>query len=209
MSTTSPTTTTPLASFNGPHTFELSNIEGISQTELRFEVVKFHYIDQRGERNVVDLTNEAGRKQFDAIRASYPGQYLGIIFDNTSQSQPPLVIVTVTGLKPPNTHSGSLDSDFLTLFSILSFRFRISDWIGRVSFMSSKPIKVAIVGGGCAGMAAAFELTRPALAGQYEVTVYQLGWRLGGKGASAAAPPIASKSMAFICGRGSTKTRSA
>lgn len=37
-------------------------------------------------------------------------------------------------------------------------------------------------------MAAAFELTRPALAGRYEVTVYQLGWRLGGKGASGRGP---------------------
>ena len=33
-------------------------------------------------------------------------------------------------------------------------------------------------------MAAAFELTRPHLRGQYEITVYQQGWRLGGKGAS-------------------------
>jgi uncharacterized protein with NAD-binding domain and iron-sulfur cluster len=40
------------------------------------------------------------------------------------------------------------------------------------------------VGGGCASITAAFELTRPELAGKYQVTVYQLGWRLGGKGAS-------------------------
>jgi uncharacterized protein with NAD-binding domain and iron-sulfur cluster len=33
-------------------------------------------------------------------------------------------------------------------------------------------------------MAAAFELTRPEHNGQYDVTVYQLGWRLGGKGTS-------------------------
>ena len=45
-------------------------------------------------------------------------------------------------------------------------------------------IKVAIVGGGCAGITAAFELTRPEHDGKYAVTVYQLGWRLGGKGAS-------------------------
>lgn len=51
------------------------------------------------------------------------------------------------------------------------------------SSVSSK-VKVAIVGGGCASLAAAFELTRPENQGQYEVTVYQLGWRLGGKGAS-------------------------
>src|SRR4029077_7960592 len=42
--------------------------------------------------------------------------------------------------------------------------------------------RIAIIGGGCAGMAAAFELSRPQH--RYEVTVFQQGWRLGGKGAS-------------------------
>jgi uncharacterized protein with NAD-binding domain and iron-sulfur cluster len=46
------------------------------------------------------------------------------------------------------------------------------------------PIRVAVVGGGCSALTAAFELTRPELAGRFEVTVYQMGWRLGGKGAS-------------------------
>lgn len=48
------------------------------------------------------------------------------------------------------------------------------------------PPKVAIVGGGCAALSAAFELTRPDRedGAKYDVTVYQLGWRLGGKGAS-------------------------
>lgn len=50
------------------------------------------------------------------------------------------------------------------------------------------PIQVAIVGGGCAGITTAFELTRPEHDGRYEVTVYQLGWRLGGKGASGRGP---------------------
>jgi uncharacterized protein with NAD-binding domain and iron-sulfur cluster len=45
-------------------------------------------------------------------------------------------------------------------------------------------VRVAIIGGGCASLTAAFELTRPEHRGRYEVTVYQLGWRLGGKGAS-------------------------
>ncbi len=48
----------------------------------------------------------------------------------------------------------------------------------------SAPIEIAIVGGGCGGITAAFELTRPEHRGKYSVTVYQLGWRLGGKGAS-------------------------
>ncbi len=54
--------------------------------------------------------------------------------------------------------------------------------------MTEQAVKVAIVGGGCAAMAAAFELTRPELGGRYSVTVYQLGWRLGGKGASGRGP---------------------
>ena len=42
--------------------------------------------------------------------------------------------------------------------------------------------KVAILGGGIAGLTAAFHLSRtPALRNSFEVTVYQLGWRLGGK----------------------------
>src|SRR6185295_5302286 len=50
--------------------------------------------------------------------------------------------------------------------------------------MTEQPIRVAIVGGGCAAVTAAFELTRPEHGGRYAVTLYQLGWRLGGKGAS-------------------------
>ncbi|WP_163999445.1 NAD(P)-binding protein [Pyxidicoccus caerfyrddinensis] len=51
-----------------------------------------------------------------------------------------------------------------------------------------RPIEVAIIGGGCAGVSAAFELTRPEHQGRYHVTMYQLGWRLGGKGASGRGP---------------------
>lgn len=53
---------------------------------------------------------------------------------------------------------------------------------------TERPINVAIIGGGCAGVTAAFELTRPEHQGRYHVTVYQLGWRLGGKGASGRGP---------------------
>ena len=52
----------------------------------------------------------------------------------------------------------------------------------------NSPIKVAVIGGGCASTAAAFELSRPEHQGKYQVTVYQLGWRLGGKGASGRGP---------------------
>jgi uncharacterized protein with NAD-binding domain and iron-sulfur cluster len=53
---------------------------------------------------------------------------------------------------------------------------------------TERPIRVAIVGGGCAGVTTAFELSRPEHAGKYEVTVYQQGFRLGGKGASGRGP---------------------
>jgi len=49
---------------------------------------------------------------------------------------------------------------------------------------SEDPLRVAVIGGGCAALTAAFELTRPEHNGRYQVTVYQMGWRLGGKGAS-------------------------
>lgn len=43
--------------------------------------------------------------------------------------------------------------------------------------------KVSILGGGVGGLSTAFYLTRtPELREEYEVTIHQLGWRLGGKG---------------------------
>lgn len=45
--------------------------------------------------------------------------------------------------------------------------------------------RVAILGGGLGSLTTAYELTKtPSLRDRYDVTVYQLGWRLGGKGAS-------------------------
>lgn len=41
--------------------------------------------------------------------------------------------------------------------------------------------RVAILGGGLGGLVTALNLTAPAQGGRYDVTVYQLGWRLGGK----------------------------
>lgn len=51
-----------------------------------------------------------------------------------------------------------------------------------------RPTRVAIIGSGAASITAAFELTRPEHNGTYQVTVYQSGWRLGGKGASGRGP---------------------
>ena len=49
--------------------------------------------------------------------------------------------------------------------------------------------RVAILGGGMAGLTAAFELTKtPELREAYDVTIYQMGWRLGGKCATGRGP---------------------
>lgn len=50
--------------------------------------------------------------------------------------------------------------------------------------MSTKK-KVAIIGGGVGAITAAYAITQqPNWQDQYDITLYQLGWRLGGKGAS-------------------------
>lgn len=51
--------------------------------------------------------------------------------------------------------------------------------------MTFKKKRVTILGGGPSALTCAYQLTKtPELAARYEVTVYQMGWRLGGKGAS-------------------------
>ncbi|MFY0531435.1 NAD(P)-binding protein [Nannocystis pusilla] len=49
----------------------------------------------------------------------------------------------------------------------------------------SKPERIVVVGGGMAALTTVFELTsRPDWRERYDITVYQMGHRLGGKGAS-------------------------
>ncbi|WP_222615666.1 NAD(P)-binding protein [Dyella telluris] len=51
--------------------------------------------------------------------------------------------------------------------------------------MSTQPRRIAILGGGVGAMTAAFWLTnREGWQNDYQIDVYQMGWRLGGKGAS-------------------------
>jgi len=54
-----------------------------------------------------------------------------------------------------------------------------------MSTASRRPRKIAILGGGVGALTAAYWLTeKPRFGDDYEITVYQMGWRLGGKGAS-------------------------
>jgi uncharacterized protein with NAD-binding domain and iron-sulfur cluster len=50
---------------------------------------------------------------------------------------------------------------------------------------SARPQKVAILGGGMGALATAYNMTnRPGWQDRFDITIYQLGWRLGGKCAS-------------------------
>lgn len=54
---------------------------------------------------------------------------------------------------------------------------------------SATPQKVAILGGGIAALSTAFELTsQPGWQDRFDITLYQLGWRLGGKCATGRGP---------------------
>lgn len=51
--------------------------------------------------------------------------------------------------------------------------------------MSRKKEKIVVLGGGMAGLSAAWRLSEPGWRDRFEsITIYQRGWRLGGKGAS-------------------------
>ena len=56
------------------------------------------------------------------------------------------------------------------------------------------PEKIAVLGGGIASLTAVYEMTsQPDWKSRYDITVYQLGWRLGGKGASGRNPDVAER----------------
>lgn len=59
--------------------------------------------------------------------------------------------------------------------------------------VSEKPARVVILGGGPSAIAAAFWLSDPSLDGQFDITVYSQGWRLGGKCASGRNKEIAER----------------
>jgi uncharacterized protein with NAD-binding domain and iron-sulfur cluster len=64
----------------------------------------------------------------------------------------------------------------------LNFDFTVTPGEELVNNSSLEPEKIAILGGGVGSMTTAYYLS--AQPGNYDITVYQMGWRLGGKGAS-------------------------
>ena len=67
----------------------------------------------------------------------------------------------------------------------VNFDFEVPSGEVLVDNSEIKKEKIAILGGGVAAMTAAYYLTdQPGWQNRYEIDVYQLGWRIGGKGAS-------------------------
>jgi hypothetical protein len=67
----------------------------------------------------------------------------------------------------------------------LNFDFTAQPGEELIDNSSVAPKKVAILGGGVGSMTAAYYLSdQPGWQNEREITVYQMGWRLGGKGAS-------------------------
>ena len=67
----------------------------------------------------------------------------------------------------------------------VSMDFHVTPAVELVDNSAVQPRQVAIIGGGVGAMTAAFYLSdQPGWQSRYEITVYQMGWRLGGKGAS-------------------------
>ncbi len=67
----------------------------------------------------------------------------------------------------------------------LRFDFTVTPGEELVDNSQVAPEKIAILGGGVGSMTTAFYLTsQPGWQNKYDITIYQMGWRLGGKGAS-------------------------
>jgi uncharacterized protein with NAD-binding domain and iron-sulfur cluster len=73
----------------------------------------------------------------------------------------------------------------------VNFDFTLYPGRELVNNSSPAPKKIAILGGGLGSMTAAFYLTEQAgWQNHYQITLYQMGWRLGGKGASGRNPDL-------------------
>lgn len=67
----------------------------------------------------------------------------------------------------------------------LQFDFTVTPGEELVDNSQIEPEKIAILGGGVGSMTTAYYLTnQPGWQNKYDITVYQMGWRIGGKGAS-------------------------
>jgi uncharacterized protein with NAD-binding domain and iron-sulfur cluster len=84
---------------------------------------------------------------------------------------------------PVKSDLGLADSTVPTTLPF-HLKFSFEAGAGREVWRSQRR-KIAILGGGVGAMTAAYELTEvPGWQDKYDITVYQMGWRLGGKGAS-------------------------
>ena len=71
----------------------------------------------------------------------------------------------------------------------LHFDFEVTPGEELVNNSVVEPEKIVILGGGVSAITAAFQLTnQPGWQNNYDITLYQMGWKIGGKGASGRNP---------------------
>jgi uncharacterized protein with NAD-binding domain and iron-sulfur cluster len=109
-------------------------------------------------------------------------------FDLTVEKLASHPIVAQLGLSPS---SSTPDADVVPVKGFaISVDFGLE--LGQV-LQDVKPPKkkIAVLGGGIGSLAAVYGITQvPGWQDQYDITLYQMGWRLGGKGASGRNPQI-------------------
>ena len=67
----------------------------------------------------------------------------------------------------------------------INFDFKVTEGVELVDNSVLKKERIAVLGGGVGAMSAVWGLTsQPGWQNRYEIDVYQMGWRIGGKGAS-------------------------
>jgi len=129
--------------------------------------------DSAGEKAVYQALVAAPAK----VDTIHSGSLLGYEYEATLHEFDSFPLNVTLGLPLGN-------SEAILPFN-LHFDFTVTPGEELVDNSEVQPEKIAILGGGVGSMTTAHYLTsQPGWQNHYEITVYQMGWRLGGKGAS-------------------------
>ncbi len=147
-------------------------IEGLLQPQLPQLFLK-QFPDGSGQRAVYQAltTSPAIINGFHGAGLLF-GDYECMLHDFASEP-----IAQDLGLKP------GIQASALSFW--INFDFSIQPPQELVNNSSVEKQKIAVLGGGLSAMTAVYGITsQPDWQSKYDITVYQMGWRIGGKGAS-------------------------
>lgn len=129
--------------------------------------------DSAGEKAVYQALLAAPAK----VEAIHSGSLLGYEYEATLHAFDSFPLDQTLGLP--------LGASPAILPFNLNFDFTVTPGEVLVDNSELQPEKIAILGGGVGSMTTACYLTsQPGWQNKYDITIYQMGWRLGGKGAS-------------------------